>query len=109
MNRKPYLRPKKKKKRPLFYRLLTAFVVLSALLVALLNVYISGRLTEYESAHPKHAAARLFEAFFREPDFLDLIARSGYELGEWESVEDAVAYFDGLAAEGPFTYTQVTS
>jgi LmbE family N-acetylglucosaminyl deacetylase len=95
---------KTRKKIPLFYIILITVLLLATGAVVGLNVYINGRLAEFEAAQPHHVAEAMFARYFTEPDFAALIAESGYVLREGESLENAVLYFSELAMQGNLDY-----
>lgn len=99
----------KTKKLPLFYIILSSAVALAAAAIVLLNVYIAGQLKDYEAAQPIHAATRVFEDHFKEPDFASLIGTSGYLLADGETPENAAEYFSGAASRGGLVFFPVTS
>jgi hypothetical protein len=84
------------------------FAVLT-LAVAVINVYIHSRLSEYESAQPMYLAQSVFDEYFASPDFNALLDEAGYVLSYAETRSDAADYFKSAAENGEISFTQVTS
>lgn len=92
---------------PVFYKALAGVFGVLAACAAAFNVYIYGRLAEYENALPKHAAQGVFAKYFAEPDFLYLLAKSDYALAADETLAGVLDYYGALAKREPLDYARV--
>jgi hypothetical protein len=98
-----------RKKKRVFWRVYAAAVALFVIAAVIVNVYISARLSEYESAQPKHAAQAVFEKYFANPDFAALLEQTDYTLAEAETFENAVDYFTARTSGGQLRLTSATN
>jgi LmbE family N-acetylglucosaminyl deacetylase len=98
-----------RKQVPLFWKIFAVVAAAALLALAAVNIYIRGRLAEYEAAQPKYVAQVAYDRYFAQPDFGELMDLSGYELAPGESRDDVIAYFSALFATGHTEYVQVTS
>jgi hypothetical protein len=96
-------------KFPLFWKCIILVFSIASITVIILNVYLSSRLKEYESAQAKHVAQQMFDQYFQDPDFSVLLENSSYILAPGETKEDAIAYFTNLTKDTTLTFTRVTS
>jgi hypothetical protein len=100
---------RRRKHLPVFWLAFICVFAVLAVTVAIINIYIHSRLSEYESAQPMYLAQSVFDEYFANPDFETLIEKTGYVLSYAETQADAVNYFKTAAANGEISFTQVTS
>lgn len=96
-----------KRKFPLFFVLLTLFLILAVLALHLVLGELKKSLAEYEKLQPDHLAAEIFDTYFKGTvRFSELLDLTGYSLAQGETKMQLCTYLES-AVTGEITYQEV--
>ncbi len=85
-----------------------AVIVLAVLIgVGVFNSKLEKYLADYESSLPKYTVENIFNEYFKNPDFDELMKKSPRDVNEFNTYEDYKEYFESLTKDKEITYVYV--
>lgn len=91
----------------IFYIGLAVIALVFIILIGVFNSKLEKYLEDYELSLPKYTVENIFETYFKDPDFDELMKKSPCETNDFTTEEDYKEYFESLTNGKEITYVYV--